>query len=361
MRESRASFSMPDVAEGWRKRISELREYAVVRDGNLFRAGLERSPVYQNEYAGALELRERLARTCDGIPFESLFQGTTEDTPFGEAYCIEGQTHIPIPAFPMERVMEKLLSNLKLVRGIGASMERKLKSRGYRTIHDLLHHPRYRRSATSVLESVTGMMAGELESLTRCRLPRTDPLVFQTSFLLEPERLIFLDIETLGLFTRPVILLGIGRLRHGHIHLLQYLLRDPAEEPAMLWSLKQRLEEDCIAFVTYNGRTFDIPYISERFTYYGIPWSIRCPHYDLLHFSRRAWGSICGDFRLTSLEKKLLDIERNEDLPSQLVPEFYEFYLRTGNCGPLIPIVRHNREDLCSLVRLYGRLAEACA
>ena len=35
-----------------------------------------------------------------------------------------------------------------------------------------------------------------------------------------------------------------------------------------------------------------------------------------------------------------------------MVPEFYETYLHTGNPGPLVPIVEHNRKDVTSLAKL---------
>jgi hypothetical protein len=39
-----------------------------------------------------------------------------------------------------------------------------------------------------------------------------------------------------------------------------------------------------------------------------------------------------------------------------MVPEFYNLYRRTGNPGPLVPVVEHNRQDLISLVRLFALL-----
>jgi uncharacterized protein YprB with RNaseH-like and TPR domain len=30
--------------------------------------------------------------------------------------------------------------------------------------------------------------------------------------------------------------------------------------------------------------------------------------------------------------------------------------MSTGNCGPLVPLVEHNRQDLVSLARLFSHL-----
>ncbi|MDH7593684.1 MAG: ribonuclease H-like domain-containing protein [Methanomicrobiales archaeon] len=348
---------MRGIAERWQKKVSKLHEYAVVKDGNLFRAGLENSFLFQSEYQAALEMGDRLAGEYSGVPLDSVFSGRCEETPCGESYCIETYMEATPPAIDSGTLSESLLSRLTLIHGIGPAMERRLKGRGYRTIQDLLHHPLYRRAAAAILHKIEAREAGSLEELTRERLPRSHPLVLKTSLVLEPEKLVFLDIETLGLFTRPVILIGIGRMERNGIRVAQYLIRDPSEEPAALWSFRRRLEGACDAFVTFNGRSFDIPYIMERLAYYGIQAGFMCPHYDLLQFSRRRWKGLLNDTRLRTLERKILGFERRDDIPSQLVPEFYEMYLRTGNCGPLIPIVMHNREDIRSLFRLYSCLA----
>jgi uncharacterized protein YprB with RNaseH-like and TPR domain len=49
---------------------------------------------------------------------------------------------------------------------------------------------------------------------------------------------------------------------------------------------------------------------------------------------------------------------READIPSAFVPEFYETYLRTGNVGPLLAIVEHNREDLVTLARIFSKVCE---
>ena len=76
----------------------------------------------------------------------------------------------------------------------------------------------------------------------------------------------------------------------------------------------------------------------------------------MLHFSRRRWKDTLPSLRLTALEKEILGICRNDDIPGALVPEFYEAYRRSGNCGPLVPILEHNRQDVISLALLFFHL-----
>jgi hypothetical protein len=80
------------------------------------------------------------------------------------------------------------------------------------------------------------------------------------------------------------------------------------------------------------------------------------PHFDVLHFSRQRWKGKFPSLRLAALEKEILGVYRSDDIPGQMVPEFYEAYLRSGNCGPLVPIVEHNRQDVVSLARIFFHL-----
>lgn len=79
-------------------------------------------------------------------------------------------------------------------------------------------------------------------------------------------------------------------------------------------------------------------------------------HLDLLHFSRRAWKAKMPNCQLQTIEKHLFNFEREDDVPSSMVPSFYKTYNETGNIGPLIPIVEHNREDVVTLARILSSL-----
>ena len=149
---------------------------------------------------------------------------------------------------------------------------------------------------------------------------------------------------------------GIGAIENGTLNVHQYLLRDIAEEQAALYETIRHLSGERKALMTFNGKAFDLPYISDRLGYYGMDIPTRIPHFDVLHFSRRYWRDTFPSMRLTTLEREILQIHRKDDIPGQVVPEFYETYLRTGNCGPLVPIVEHNRQDIISLALLFFHL-----
>ena len=81
------------------------------------------------------------------------------------------------------------------------------------------------------------------------------------------------------------------------------------------------------------------------------------PHFDILHFARRALKPKLPDCRLDTVEK-YIGIKRDINIPGALVPHFYDTYLRTKNVGPLVPIVEHNRQDLLTLGSLFSKLYE---
>lgn len=180
--------------------------------------------------------------------------------------------------------------------------------------------------------------------------------ILGTAVMHEPEDFVFFDIETLGLFSRPIILFGIGSLVHDRLEVSQFLLRDIEEEESALLATVEQLSGDHPALVTFNGKSFDLPYLSDRLAYYGHSAPTRIPHYDVLHFSRRRWNGVLPSLRLTAIEKEILDISRQDDVPGQMVPEFYAAYQRSGNPGPLVPVMEHNYQDVVSLARLFFRL-----
>jgi len=185
---------------------------------------------------------------------------------------------------------------------------------------------------------------------------RSHSSILGTTGLHELEDFVFFDIETLGLFSRPIILFGIGFIDNGSLQVCQYLLRDVEEEEAALMATVKHLSGDHPALVTFNGKSFDLPYLSDRLAYYGLGAPADIPHYDMLHFSRKRWKGELLSLRLTALEKEILGIARSDDIPGQMVPEFYATYQRTGNVGPLVPILEHNCQDVVSLARLFFHL-----
>lgn len=179
------------------------------------------------------------------------------------------------------------------------------------------------------------------------------------------DRLAFFDIETTGLAGGTgtyVVLAGLGTFERTSaaeppaFRLRQYFLADVAHEPAMLARLAADIAR-CDGLVTYNGRSFDVPVLEARLTLARTRTPCRIPHFDLLTTVRRLYRGRLPGCRLSDAERALLRFERPDDLPGALVPRLYFDYVRGGRVAPLRGVMRHNADDVFSLVGLLARLA----
>jgi len=172
-------------------------------------------------------------------------------------------------------------------------------------------------------------------------------------------RLAFFDIETTGLSGGTgtyVVLAGLGSFEPDGFRMRQYFLADVAQERAML----AMLAEDLTRFdgiVTYNGRAFDVPCVEARLTLARLPSPYPgMAHFDLLQPVRRLYRHRINGCRLAEVERRLLRLERADDVPGWLIPQLYFDYLRAGRASPLRGVMRHNAEDVLSLVGVLASL-----
>jgi len=337
----------------WRQRIDTMREYEVLRDGNVFGTGFSNSFVFSTEYEQARRMLGELVTRYQDLTVETVFEGKEITNDGGTCYLLESRHNIPVPHFDRDQFRNEVFKDITLVHGVGLATRKRLNDRGFHRIPDLLEHPKFRSGAHQVLDCLRRDNSAEIMDLIGCRYSKSHPAVLGVAAMHEPEDFVFFDIETLGLFSRPITLFGIGIIERGDLIVRQYLLRDIAEEQAALAATSEILSGRHRAVVTFNGKSFDLPYLLDRLAYYGMAIPPQIPHFDVLHFSRRRWKDRFPSLRLTALEREVLGIHRKDDVPGQMVPEFFETYLRTGNCGPLVPVVDHNRQDVVSLARLF--------
>ncbi len=346
------------VVKHFKARAKKQKEYEIIEDKPPLDSSFVPTWIYDHEYYSAIKLREELIREYKDVPLDEAIRGENVTNELGECYYIQDESDTKLRKFSREKSKQRILSDLKLLYGIGEVTERKLKFQGYRTIEDLVHHPRWRLEAREFMELFEAKDSKSLQYKLWRWLPKSHPLGLHLSSLHDEKNFIIFDIETMGLFTRPIILFGVALPKNKNLEIHQYLLRDISEEPGALLEFISHLEGDsCI--VTFNGRSFDVPYVNERLGYYGFEYSIDKSHFDMLHFSRRAWRSHLPDCRLSTIERYLFGIEREKDVPSALVPEFYETYMKTGNVAPLILIIEHNKQDLVTLTKIFSSLCEA--
>ena len=170
----------------------------------------------------------------------------------------------------------------------------------------------------------------------------------------------FLDTETSGLSGGTgtyAFLVGVARFVDGEFRLQQFFMRDPAEEPALLEGLANFLAP-CKALITFNGKSFDAPLLTTRYSLHGIPVPYKnYSHIDLLPLARRLWRDRLPSRALKYLEENILGLARSTDeVPGYEIPWLYFDYLRTGDARPLGGVFYHNAMDVVTMAALLSHI-----
>ena len=169
------------------------------------------------------------------------------------------------------------------------------------------------------------------------------------------ERLVCFDTETTGLaggVGTKAFMLGLAQWQGGQLLVRQLYLTALAGEAAMLDTFAAWLAPDSI-LVSYNGRSYDAPLLKGRYRLQRRehPFEDR-PHLDLLHAVRRAFRGVWANCRLATVERELLGIVREDDLPGAQAPAAWLAFLRGEGSSDLGRVIDHNRQDLRSLAAL---------
>jgi uncharacterized protein YprB with RNaseH-like and TPR domain len=177
-------------------------------------------------------------------------------------------------------------------------------------------------------------------------------------------KVVFFDIETTGLSGGAgtiAFLAGCGWFDEaGHFLVRQFFLAAPSGERPMLDALRDVFAEASL-LVTYNGRTFDVPFMEMRWAFHrAAAPTDDLPHFDMLPPARRLWsrremaspeGEGCS---LSALERRVLGFHRLGDVPGFEIPARYFQFLRTGEASLIEGVLEHNRHDLVSLAAVMS-------
>jgi len=180
----------------------------------------------------------------------------------------------------------------------------------------------------------------------------------------QPQDLLFFDTETTGLAggtgTRAFMIGAADWHTHPErgdgLRIRQLLMTTMAAETAMLREFAGWLQPSTV-FSSYNGRCYDAPLLKTR---YRLARQ-RCPitpldHVDLLFPTRRRYRGTWENCRLATIERQLLQIVREDDLPGSEAPAAWLNYLRGGSAVNLRRVAEHNHQDVVTLALLMRRL-----
>ncbi len=177
---------------------------------------------------------------------------------------------------------------------------------------------------------------------------------------LSPEQILYLDTETTGFRGAGTVAfeVGLGCLTEAGFQIHQVVMRDYPEERFVLETIADTLQGyDVIC--SFNGRTFDVPLLRDRFLMNRMdPSCLDKPHIDLLHIARRVFKLRLQKCNLGHLEQMVLGIPRFDDLPGAEVPARFFDYLKTGNFDLLEDVLTHNAQDVASLCVLLTEMTQ---
>ena len=110
--------------------------------------------------------------------------------------------------------------------------------------------------------------------------------------------------------------------------------------------------------VSYNGKSYDAPLLATRYRLARRTFPLMgLVHLDLLHPVRRRYRGRWPNCRLATVERELLGVVREHDLPGSEAPRAWLEFLRGGSAVDLRRVGDHNRQDLCSLAGLLLHLS----
>lgn len=166
---------------------------------------------------------------------------------------------------------------------------------------------------------------------------------------------LFLDLETCGLASSPVFLAGTMHWNGEDFVLRQYFARHYGEEETLLRALDEAVR-GFEFLVTFNGKSYDAPFLASRSVVHGVPLVLPPRHVDLLHAARRRWRIELPDCRLTTLEYHVCRRRRVGDVHGEEVPGLYHDYVKRGDPYRLIPVFHHNLLDVITMAEVLRAL-----
>ncbi|MCT4585735.1 MAG: ribonuclease H-like domain-containing protein [Peptostreptococcaceae bacterium] len=168
------------------------------------------------------------------------------------------------------------------------------------------------------------------------------------------EKTIVLDIETTGLskINNKIILIGFLYKKNNQVFITQIFCDEKHEENTLINEFF-KLISNYKNIITYNGKSFDLPFIETKALKYLKNKSIYdFTHIDLLDFFRKLKKPLNLDsLKLKSIEK-LYQINRDDLISGKESVLLYEEYLISKDNNLKNFILLHNFEDILYLSKI---------
>lgn len=173
------------------------------------------------------------------------------------------------------------------------------------------------------------------------------------------------DIETTGLSAQrgnKIIMTACLIPNSKGVTITQFLAENPYEEDRVIMATMDFLKDEGVDYlITYNGASFDIPFMKQRLATKNLPYVLNMYEFDLYNFIRSNTGlkSQIGSLSQKNVEQHFGISSNRKDVISgrESVKLFAEYAINQDSVIEKI-ILTHNREDvlqLCHLFNIIGR------
>src|SRR3989344_3778885 len=201
-----------------------------------------------------------------------------------------------------------------------------------------------------------------LDRPARYAIERLDSLLsgdyLKATSYLDPNKLLFLDLETTGLgYDKPIWLIGILTLENGRLTIPQLLARDIFEEERILKKFAEYMATKPY-WISFNGGTFDTKRLEKRSQACMLPSPKFEKHIDIFPIYKKLKRKRLRSVKLSELEKILFggEFKRENHIEGADIPKAYRGYLNGGDPRPVFNAIEHNAQDLITLFDLYLQL-----
>ncbi|MGL5347715.1 MAG: ribonuclease H-like domain-containing protein [Peptostreptococcaceae bacterium] len=169
-----------------------------------------------------------------------------------------------------------------------------------------------------------------------------------------PNSFVF-DIETTGLSPKfcKVILVGILFNHNNQTIIKQFFAKSEGDEYELLLSFIDEVKT-FEKHITFNGTTFDIPFLNARFINHNIDYKLDSnDDIDILKFIKPFKKKLSlPDCKLKTVEK-YLGIHRDDTISGKESVKLYKEYETNQCCNLKNIILLHNYEDIYYLGKIY--------
>ena len=173
------------------------------------------------------------------------------------------------------------------------------------------------------------------------------------------ESKLYFDIETTGLSTLSshITVIGTAFSDSEGIHRKQFVCRKPTDEKKVLQEFASYIK-GFDTLIHFNGRSFDIPYITSKCRFYQIRNTLYDMHeIDLYRMARQfSFLTRLKETKQKDVEK-FFDFRRTDTISGSECVSAYMDYICRGSKEALEKLLLHNKEDLDGMIHIHSCLA----